>query len=594
MIWTPGKPLLTAIACVCLLAISAVRVNAQCNNEGFEDSTFTNWIGETSSVPNPISWSPASLSSMAADQPVTSTQQFTILTQNGVDPNSISPSTNAPDACMTFLAPGGGNVSVRLGNANTGAQTERLRLTIPVTSSNTGFIYQYAVVLEDPGHGPSDQPRFDVKLYDQNNVVIPGPCGSYSVYAGSDPSFITTPSGTVKYKCWTTAGISLIPYIGQNITIEFATADCGQGGHYGYAYIDASCSALQASVAFCPADTNVILAAPIGYATYQWHNNASATSPILGATNDTLIVTNPQLGDTFSVVMTSVAGCQTVLQAVLQYTNINTAFTTSNNPCYGDNQGSITMNTSNGIPPFNYTLVNATTGATVQTGTSTGSAPFTFSNLFAGTYVVNTSTNGGCFQQDTITILQPPPPPDTMDVAYNFCPDDPFIVLHAPTTSSTYTYQWFDATNPSVVIGTDDSLVVANPAVGGLYLVQIQPPFGCPILDSVALNYNPPQLPDYILKNNVFTPNGDGKNDRFEVFFPYTKTFHIEIFNRWGKKVYESDNFNVGEGWDGKIKGAAADEGVYYWIATYTSRCTLDSEKEYVSRGFVHLIRSKK
>ncbi|MEZ5197101.1 MAG: gliding motility-associated C-terminal domain-containing protein [Bacteroidales bacterium] len=65
----------------------------------------------------------------------------------------------------------------------------------------------------------------------------------------------------------------------------------------------------------------------------------------------------------------------------------------------------------------------------------------------------------------------------------------------------------------------------------------------------------------------VITPNGDGFND---VFSPFEDSWsginrnHILIFNRWGEKVWESDNFEMG--WDGKRNGSPVADGTYYWV----------------------------
>ncbi len=65
----------------------------------------------------------------------------------------------------------------------------------------------------------------------------------------------------------------------------------------------------------------------------------------------------------------------------------------------------------------------------------------------------------------------------------------------------------------------------------------------------------------------VITPDGDGYND---IFSPYKESWsginrnHIIIFNRWGEKVWESDNFE--QGWDGKRDGYYVADGTYFWI----------------------------
>jgi CHU_C Type IX secretion signal domain len=116
---------------------------------------------------------------------------------------------------------------------------------------------------------------------------------------------------------------------------------------------------------------------------------------------------------------------------------------------------------------------------------------------------------------------------------------------------------------------------------------------------------------------NVFTPNNDGKNDYF-VFYPYDddvkdnpgsrfasiRTFHITIFDRWGRKVHEFNgdiNDWVGNGkdgshggWDGKILGTNADAvpGIYYYIIVATGWDNIvyqGTTKQYM--GFVYLYR---
>ncbi len=150
-----------------------------CDNAGFEDGAFTNWSGATGFVPG-TTWVAGfvsnGLNALAGD----AAARHTILNVAGFDPNAISTTTGLPE--IPLIAPGGVGVSVRLGNAVNGAETERLRYPITVTPSSTSFTYQYAVVLESPtGHTASEQPRFDIRVYDASGVVVSGPCGVYAV-----------------------------------------------------------------------------------------------------------------------------------------------------------------------------------------------------------------------------------------------------------------------------------------------------------------------------------------------------------------------------------------------------------------------------
>jgi gliding motility-associated-like protein len=93
-----------------------------------------------------------------------------------------------------------------------------------------------------------------------------------------------------------------------------------------------------------------------------------------------------------------------------------------------------------------------------------------------------------------------------------------------------------------------------------------------------------------IIVPNIFTPNGDGKNDVFEILL--LDDFVIddfEIFNRWGNLVYEVENKNAKKiMWDGRsTSGEPCSDGVYYFILKYKN-----SKGETISiKSFISLIR---
>lgn len=105
----------------------------------------------------------------------------------------------------------------------------------------------------------------------------------------------------------------------------------------------------------------------------------------------------------------------------------------------------------------------------------------------------------------------------------------------------------------------------------------------------VHLNVIPPQGDKEIVPN-VFTPNGDGINDLFKIEGtpnPCWDTIHVEIYNRWGQMVYESDEVEFT--WDGKNKsGKELNEGTYYVILKGTY-----GDVDVTSRYPVTLLRGK-
>ena len=106
-----------------------------------------------------------------------------------------------------------------------------------VDSNETVFTYWYAPVLEDPGHPPSAQPGFTVIFLDSLNDSIPG---SELIVKANNTPFTFQLCGVVKWKDWSSVSVNLSNYIGQKVIARFTTNDCGYGGHFGYAYIDAS------------------------------------------------------------------------------------------------------------------------------------------------------------------------------------------------------------------------------------------------------------------------------------------------------------------------------------------------------------------
>lgn len=65
---------------------------------------------------------------------------------------------------------------------------------------------------------------------------------------------------------------------------------------------------------------------------------------------------------------------------------------------------------------------------------------------------------------------------------------------------------------------------------------------------------------------NSFTPNGDGLNEIFQPKGKGFSQFNMQIFDRWGQKIYESGEF--AGGWDGSFQGQECKQDVYVWKIT--------------------------
>jgi len=86
---------------------------------------------------------------------------------------------------------------------------------------------------------------------------------------------------------------------------------------------------------------------------------------------------------------------------------------------------------------------------------------------------------------------------------------------------------------------------------------------------------------------NVFTPNGDGQNDVFHVTVGGMKQYYIEIFNRWGERIFQADSPAID--WDGTSSGGIKEsDGDYYYLIN----CTDFENTTFKYHGYIQLIRN--
>ena len=143
------------------------------------------------------------------------------------------------------------------------------------------------------------------------------------------------------------------------------------------------------------------------------------------------------------------------------------------------------------------------------------------------------------------------------------------------------------------VAGTQFTYLHRNlPNGAGCYAVQaVSPAGGRSELSNVACQDNCV----FFFLPNIFTPNGDQTNEKFrpKTSSPIVRT-HIQIFNRWGRKVYESDrdpyiNWNGG-GADGEsTTSGLVSGGIYYYLAEVQFNDAAKTTRTY--KGWVELIR---
>jgi len=174
-------------------------------------------------------------------------------------------------------------------------------------------------------------------------------------------------------------------------------------------------------------------------------------------------------------------------------------------------------------------------------------------------YIVTGTDANGCVNTRSINIVVITPP------LLNPSPGQTIFsgnsVALSAGGSGSITYQWFPSAGLSC---TTCANPIASPDGTTKYYILVTDANGYTNLDSVIVTVKP--MCDDLFIPNVFSPNGDGQNDIFYVRGSCFKVSVLKIYNRWGEKIFESQDINYG--WDGKQKGKDMDANVFTILFT--------------------------
>lgn len=95
-------------------------------------------------------------------------------------------------------------------------------------------------------------------------------------------------------------------------------------------------------------------------------------------------------------------------------------------------------------------------------------------------------------------------------------------------------------------------------------------------------------IPAEVWLPTAFSPNGDGRNDKFNVVTdnPNFIMHSLSVYNRWGQRIYYGTNER--EGWDGTFYGSSVEPGVYYWMLRYRIRGV---HQDFYKKGDVAVVK---
>jgi gliding motility-associated-like protein len=172
-------------------------------------------------------------------------------------------------------------------------------------------------------------------------------------------------------------------------------------------------------------------------------------------------------------------------------------------------------------------------------------------------YRVVVENQYGCQGRDSVQVNVATRPTLAATVSSPNIINEPVTFTNTSVGATSYRWDFGDNSATSTDINPTHTYTTVSPTPFQVRLTAIYGPANCEETIVLAVPVRGFALP------NVITPNSDGKNDTFRPFVS-TESVKIEIFNRWGRKVYENSNYT--DGW-----GADAAAGTYYYHIVNTS-----------------------
>ncbi len=160
---------------------------------------------------------------------------------------------------------------------------------------------------------------------------------------------------------------------------------------------------------------------------------------------------------------------------------------------------------------------------------------------------------------------------------------DQFQILAVPSDSDVINYTWIPSKglsnpgipNPVVTLGLNGEVIQ--------YKVITATIAGCIGEGFVTIRvYKGPD----IYMPTAFSPNNDGRNDRFVPIPVGIKSLnYFRVYNRWGQLLFSTNRLH--DGWDGKIGGIKQGSGVYVWMI----EAITNNDRVITKKGTVSIIR---
>jgi len=230
------------------------------------------------------------------------------------------------------------------------------------------------------------------------------------------------------------------------------------------------------------------------------------------------------------------------------------------------------------ISPFDLTAAQSGGNWTGNGIINNINGTFSPSAAFTGINIITYTISGVCGNYDTTHISVLPSPLLSADTISPGCPDynNGKIILHTSGGTLPFTYLWSNGSNVDSIIHLEN----------GTYTVTVTDLNNCK--ESKTILFNVPLIDCFspvVYVPNIFSPNGDGQNDNLFVRGQGIKSLDFIIYDRWGEKVFETNDQT--QFWDGTFKGKDMPVGVY----SYHLKALMNNDKKIEKKGNISLVR---
>lgn len=380
------------------------------------------------------------------------------------------------------------------------------------------------------------------------SVTPPGP-NTYC--AGTPVNLLLTASGASSY-VWstaeTTSAITVSPGVSTTYTVVGTSLQgCNTTTTVPVNFTPLPVLSVSTQTVSCAGGTgsaSVAVSSGTSPFTYVWSNGTSASAITAAA-------------GTYSISVTDAAGCTGTQTASIAQPAAITVSVSSTGASCGQSNGTVTSSIGGGTTPYTY---NWTGGGTASSVTG----------LAAGSYSLVVTDGNGCTNSTSAVVATLNGPTAVITTNTTIVSGNSASL----TATGGATYSWTPTAGLSC---TTCANPLAHPTATTLYCVTVKDANGCS--DSACIKiYVDDKCKEFSIPN-VFSPNGDNKNDKFRPLpVGCFKDMNFSIYNRWGNLMFSTTD-QLTQGWDGNSEdGKECSDGVYFYTlkATFVDGTAID------------------